>query len=61
VTYFKVEEGTPIVAFGCDLATPSVVMPSSSIKVASLAMRPYMHENAHDSVLVSFLAWSLTT
>jgi hypothetical protein len=61
VIYFKVEEGTPTVASGCDLATPLVVMPSSSTKVASFAVRPYMHENAHDSILVSFLAWSLTT
>jgi hypothetical protein len=61
MTYFKVEEGTPTVASGCDLATPSVVMRSSSIKVSSLTVRPYMHKNAHDSVLVSFLAWSLTT
>jgi len=61
VTYFKVEEGTPTIASSCDLAAPSVAMPSSSIKVTSLAVRPYMHENAHDLVLVSFLAWSLTT
>jgi len=61
VTYFNVEKGTPTIASGCDLATPSVVMPSSSIKVTSFAVRPYMHENAHDSILVSFFAWSLIT
>jgi hypothetical protein len=58
---FKVEEGTPSVASGCNLATPLVVMPSSSIKVASLVVQPYMHENVDEPILISFLALSLTT